>query len=364
MHPSPSLRLWFGAMVLAFVVLWSFFSPRRQTSSAPGANLITPPSPAIQLPSTAVPETKRMKCRELFQAACLRRGITSDPTGDVQPNVRGEIEALRLYEQIIHEHPDWTSDQVDEKLVRNIYTERRRKRMTEAYGWVVQEIKRVIDSQTNSVLSPSLKAKLKERIDSTSLELPPPASLYESEPDLFTKNEMYFESLESGRRVIRVGGAYLLTAKSWFNRVFTLAHELSHSIDPCELKAAKIEPASYRRLARCFYQNKIVKIEPDRLRCDQKNQLGEAFADWMATEVTARAMERYKEKLKTPEDNLHAAINSIRDLCDQEPWVAESETELYPDPTIRIGNIFAENPKIRAILNCEGTSDERPYCSF
>lgn len=363
MHPSPSLRLWFGGMVLAFVVLWSFFNPKKDQGGAPSANRVPQAPQAAQLPPTAEIK-KTIKCRDLFQVACLRRGITSDPSGDVQPNVRGEIEALRLYEQIIHEHPDWTSDQVDEKLVTNIYTERRRRKMLNTFQWVSTEMKRFIDNQADTVLSPAAKAKLKERIDSTSLELPPPASLYEAEPDLFTKNEMYFESLESGRRVIRVGGAYLLTVKSWFNRVFTLAHELSHAIDPCELKAAKIEPAVYRRLARCFYQNKIISKDPERLRCEQKNQLGEAFADWIATEVTAAAMEKYKQKLKSSDDNLHAAINSIRDLCDQEAWVTESDSELYPEPGIRIGKIFAENPKIKSILKCEASPDERPYCTF
>lgn len=366
MHPSPSLRLWFGVMVLSFVVLWSFLTPKRtgefSSQVAPSAD---PVPQAIKLPAAPAPDAKpRLKCLDLFQSACLRRGITSDPSGDVQPNVRGEIEALRLYEEIIHEHPDWTSDQVDEKLVNLIYTERRRLKMLDTFAWVKVEMKRVIDSQDEAILATTLKKKLKQRIDSTILELPPPASLYEAEPDLFTKNEIYFETSSGGRRIIRVGGAYLLTVKSWFNRVFTLSHELSHAIDPCELKAAKIEPAAYRRLARCFWQSKVISKDPERLRCENKNQLGEAFADWMATQVTALAMDKYREKLKTPEDRLHAAINSIRDLCDQETWIGESDNEVYPEPAIRIGRIFASHPRIRNSIQCEVTPDERPYCTF
>ncbi len=366
---TPSIRLWFGVMVFSLVLLWGLLGRDKiGNDTETSASVSAPSARDTQSQSQAAPPTEiiraKMHCQDLFHTACQRRGITSDPSGEVQPNIRGEIEALRLYEEIIHLHPDWTSDEVDEELVKNIYTDKRRRKLLDTFQWVVQEIKRIIEQQPVTIFSADLKKKLKARIDSTFLELPPPASLYSSEPDLFTKNEMYFESLQNGRRVIRVGGAYLLTVKSWFNRVFTLSHELAHSIDPCELRASHIEPAAYRRLARCFHQKKIVQGDSDRVLCSTKNQLGEAFADWVATEVTAHAMERYREKFKNHEDQVHAAINAVRDLCDQEFWVTEADREIYPDPAIRIGKIFAENPKIKSFLNCEEVPNESPYCAF
>ncbi len=367
MHGRPQLRLWFGVLVLSLVVLWSLLAtkPRGELPSGIVSAGGGTPTAAPRTPSAEAPSAKsKMKCADLFQLACLRRGVTVDPSGAVQPNVRGELEALRLYETIIHDNPEWTSEQVDEELVKKIYTERRRTIMLETFRWVAREMKRVIDHKPDNVLTRAVKKKLKQRIDTTYLELPPPASIYASEPDLFTKNEMYFESLENNRRVIRVGGAYLLTAKSWFNRVFTLSHELAHAIDPCELRADKIDPAAYRRLARCFYQQKIILKDPEQHRCGTKNQLGEAFADWMAAEITATAMEHYKERLKTHDDIVHSAINAVRDLCDQESWVAEGDTDLYPDPAVRIAKIFAHNPKIQKFLQCEVDTNEMPYCSF
>ncbi len=367
MHGRPQIRLWFGVLVLSLVVLWSLLSKKPKHEIPTGLVSVGAPAAVPRTPTTEaapVKPAKLMKCAELFHHACTRRGITADPSGVVQPNVRGELEALRLYETIIHENPEWTSDQVDEDLVKKIYTEKRRTIMLDTFRWVAREMKKVIEQYPDTVMTADIKKKLKRRIETTSLELPPPASIYETEPDLFTKNEMYFESLESKRRVIRVGGAYLLTAKSWFNRVFTLSHELAHSIDPCEVKLAKIEPAAYRRLARCFYQQKIIQKDPELHKCGTKNQLGEAFADWMAAELTAVAMEHYKVKLKTHEDILHSAINAVRDLCDQESWVAEGDSDLYPDPAVRIAKIFAHNPKIKKLLQCEVDSNEMPYCSL
>jgi len=75
-------------------------------------------------------------------------------------------------------------------------------------------------------------------------------------------------------------------------------------------------------------------------------------------------MENYKAKFKSYDDALHAGINAIRDLCDQETWVAESDLDQYPDPAIRIAKIFAHNPTIQKFLQCEVDSHEVPYCAF
>ncbi|MCX6104160.1 MAG: hypothetical protein NT000_13010, partial [Proteobacteria bacterium] len=55
-------------------------------------------------------------CEHFYQTACAPKEVIHDPTGSVQPDIKGEVEALRLYETILHEHPDWSNDQIDEEL--------------------------------------------------------------------------------------------------------------------------------------------------------------------------------------------------------------------------------------------------------
>lgn len=353
-------------LIIGTVVLVS--QKREPADSAPlaGASItsdggrVSPGADPTPYPSPGHPEI----CEHFFQLVCARRDVTADPTGNVSPNVRGEVEALRDYEKIIHEHPGWTSDQVDDELVKEIYTDRRRKHLQETFDWVLVMEKEFIDRQPPTVFTPAVKAKLKERLSATKLELPPPAALYETEPDLFTKNEIYYETLGDGRRVIRVGGAYILTAKSWFNRVFTFAHELAHAIDPCELESIPLELPAYHRLAACFSKHGIVHKSMEPVKCGEKNRLGESFADWIAAEITSEALVQRTAKFKNFGETLNSAINSVRDLCNQESWLDESESELYPEPHIRIGVLFAKNPRIAHLLGCAIPEGKDSYCTF
>lgn len=281
-----------------------------------------------------------------------------DPTGLVQPDVAGEVEALRIYETIIHQHPKWTSAEVDEALVKEIYTERRRKRLMETFQWVKGAMIRAIDKEP---IAFTLKRKLKDRIRSTELQLPPPASIYASEPELFTKNDVYYGSFPNGVRAVRVGGAYVLTAKSLFNKIFTFAHELAHAIDPCDLKSLGVSLAPYGKLLQCFhrmgwsFQDKMKSVDS----CLGESLVSEVFADWMATQITADVIRQYQSKFKKPEDVLYSVINSVRDLCHQESWL-EQDLRAHPSPQKRISSIFGYHPGIRALLGCQPVS----YCAF
>lgn len=297
-------------------------------------------------------------CDNLHAYVCAHRRILEDPTGLVQPDVAGEVEALRIYEMIIHQHPDWTSTQVDEELVKQIYTDKRRKRLADTFTWVQQAIVRFIEKQS---LSPDVKEKLRERIKTTELQLPPPASVYSNEPELFTKNDVYYGTFSNGDRAIRVGGAYVLTAKSLFNRIFTFAHELAHAIDPCDLQAVDPQLKPYRKLTACFRQmGWIPKITPTGGHlCDAGSLVPEVFADWLATEITAEVIELYRPKFKGGDDVTNSIINSVRDLCHQETWL-EEDLRAHPSPQSRISFFFGQNTRVRGLLGCAPAK----YCSF
>jgi hypothetical protein len=298
----------------------------------------------------------------MFRSVCQRKGESRDPTGIVHSDAEGELQALRAYEDIIHRHRDWSSDQVDDELVQTIFTPKRRARIESTYAWVEKSIEAFINRQPDTVFSAAEKKILKQRVRSTTLQLPPPASVYADEPDLLTKNDVFYERAANGGMRMRVGGAYLLSAKSWFNVVFTLAHEFGHSIDPCELKVAKVAIPAYHQLASCFLKQGVIAARPNRRECGENDQLSETFADWIAVQVVSEALAHYATEFHDPISLTNAAANSVRDLCELEE--GEFETLLHPSPETRIERIFGRNPAIRHTLGCEDVVSDTPYCDF
>jgi hypothetical protein len=311
-------------------------------------------------------------CTQMYKTVCQKRGVTHDPTGAVKPDVDGELQALREYERIIREHPDWTSARVDEELVSTIYTEKRPAPLRTAYKRVHRTQELLKNRQPENVFTASEKKKLLARLRKTELQLPPPASNYSDEPDLFTKNDVVYERTSEGHMRMRMGGAYVLTAKSWFNLVFTMAHELGHAIDPCELRAARVTIPAYDRLSACFMAHGLIAARSTRRECGDNDQLSETFADWLAVQVSSEALKNFSTEFHGAQ-LANAAMNSVRDLCEQdddEPSRDPAAFEAHPTPEVRIDRIFARNPMIREVLGCgpvqadNGEPDTTEYCGF
>lgn len=311
------------------------------------------------------PSSIRGACGDLHGIVCGKRGATRDPTGSVQTDVTGELRALRTYEEILHRHPEWTSQQADEEFVRTIYTAQERARIESATRWVRNALERFIERQPAEVFDKREKKQLRNRLRRVELQLPIPASAYADEPDLLTKNDVFYERLGNGRMRLRVGGAYLLTAKSWFNLVFTLAHEFAHAIDPCEIRSSNhLSFPAYDRISACFASNGLVTLRNNRHECGRNDQLSETFSDWMAVQISAEALQSFAAEYGE-KDLLNAAINSVRDLCEHEDDPYEQDTELHPSSKTRIERIFGWNPRIREVLGCGPLSDQSwKYCGF
>ncbi|MGZ3708601.1 MAG: hypothetical protein ACXWPM_07315, partial [Bdellovibrionota bacterium] len=285
-----------------------------------------------------------------------------DPTGTVVPDVEGDRQAVRFYEELIEQHPDWSAPQVDDALVAAIYTPKRRGRVQSAFHFVEHTLLKFIDNQPEEVFSAREKRQLKARVRKTQLQLPVNAATYSDEPDLFTKNEVFYERMLDGQMRMRVGGAYLLTAKSWFNIVFTLGHEFAHAIDPCEIRSAHMSLPAYDRLTACFLRNNLIATHKTRLECEQDDQLSETFADWVAVHIAAEALRSYSAEF--PGVQLwNAATNSVRDLCEQEDDLDLLDVQYHPPPQVRIEAIFGRNPEIRQVLGCN-PAPEPEYCDF
>src|SRR4051794_6481392 len=106
-----------GGVSAATLVLLTFNSKPRPGDIAQAP--LTPSAlrvPASQHGTVGPDPLSSTICQNVYRAVCQKRGETHDPTGVVRPDADGEIKALRTYEEIIHQHPDWSSEQVDEEL--------------------------------------------------------------------------------------------------------------------------------------------------------------------------------------------------------------------------------------------------------
>ncbi len=300
-------------------------------------------------------------CIDLYSFVCMTNK-KQDPSGFVKRDAEGEVEALRVMEKIIRTHKKITNDQLNTKLVEQIYTAERVNLLKDLFEDVRKNMLKFIDAQPFQALSLEERIILRKHVERVSLELPPPASLYADETELFTSNDVYYERTNENRTRIRIGGALLFTVKSKFNLAFTLAHELAHSIDPCELKLDQVDILAYHGLAECFG----TPLTEQAGECRAHGRASEIFADWVATHIVADLLTTAATQY-TKAQTKNALMNAVRDLCvEEEPYdddrtpedgkIKETPEELaasHPTSSFRVNHIFAQHPQIRKILGCQ-----------
>ncbi len=298
-------------------------------------------------------------CSNPFQTTCKAPWPTVDPTGVVRSDVTGEVLALRQLRNIIRKNPEWTSAQIDEELAQKLYTPKRKELISKAFRSVIEALTAYLGSLSEDVLNSEEKASLISRISKIELQLPPPAQTYSDAPDLLTKNTLYYERTSTGQMRLRVGGAYILNATSWYNLVFSFAHEIGHAIDPCETRHAQISPRIYEKLIGCFVEQKWV--DPDKTHCEKGEQISEVFSDWLAIEVAARELEKTGGNYSLA-NRVKSAINFSRDLCEQPASPDILNTTNHQGPEIRIGSVVGAHPRLRRFLSCK--SQRSTYCEL
>ncbi len=373
-----------GLLLLIFQwVIGSHFSI-HDTSAAKSnddnsANNSNGATPAVS-PQDNEPRFRVNACKDLYAYVCSSRRV-GDPTGAVRHDSQGEVDALRIYESLIKSNPKLPSQEIDELLVKRIYTPKRTKRVRDLFANAREQLLSFLESPAFSRLSQEERAALKQRVSLVELQLPPPARIYADEPDLFTRNDVFFERLSKGQLRVRVGGALLFTVKSKFNLAFTMAHELAHSIDPCEVKSLKLANLeSYREILQCLDPGLVLtspEIQAKDLErvCSAQGQISELFADWVATHLVAKILAEQRSYSKA--QLRFALYNSVRDLCqdtdddddndenenesrsnaqateeDVEPFLSSS----HPPNEVRVNQIFARHPKIRRMLGCKDSA--------
>ncbi len=133
-----------------------------------------------------------------------------------------------------------------------------------------------------------------------------------------------------------------------------LAHEIGHSVDPNSLRQSGIDVRDdYKTLMECLASKESVSA--------RKDQMGECFADWMATEVLALKI------LKTPKEN---RLNLINEMISFHCFASRSadiferaNDDVHLSSIRRLNGILGAHPVIREALGCPVNGTYK-YCEM
>ncbi len=194
------------------------------------------------------------------------------------------------------------------------------------------------------------------------------------------------------------GNGFLFKSSSEFMMVYFVAHEIAHSMDPCNIGASKDFPFEYD------YQS-VLKVEDlekqnpfsnviSCLRTEQSvgakyrkyddflsfkksmedaglpvgnnpfcihDQITESFADWMAGEVLPEYVVRHFSALSQSQ-RLNGYANTTRLMC--KAIAPQNGYDDHPDTQARLERILMANPKSRELVGCGPPRNDLHYCSM
>ena len=291
------------------------------------------------------------RCSNIYHWVCLGKGVSIDPSGNVSPDRAGELQVEAVRAKLKRSHPNLGDPEIAELFAAQIYDSKSRNRLVSAYHWTLHALENYLSALPSHLFTDTEKIKLILRLREVKLQVPPPASLYSDDPEVLFQDELFYQRIPSGEMRLRIGSAYLLIARSWFNLIFSFAHELAHVIDPCEMKDIGLKLQSYDRIRECFTDHLLIPKIKKEFECEIGDQISEAFADWLGMEITSEALSYFSTEFHGSQV-LEAARNSVRDLCEQEGDEGTLDTQSHPTPHVRIEKIFGRQPIIRQILGC------------
>lgn len=271
---------------------------------------------------------------------------------------------------------------------------------------VFPQVRRLlIESVAKNVSDPELRKKLVGKIKSIRYEgsnCSEDMTGVESISGLMIPNAFYHPTKNIFKYCIGMGALN----QSEFQLAYVIAHELTHSIDPCCIgvgpkeytfqykKDASLEQAQGQHPfggvlaclrtkesvgARNFLVESTASYYPGLAAtsgmlgqspkfedfCNQ-DQIGEAFSDWMASEITPEYIESMHPSLN--KDQMRIGYSNIfRGGCspgsDVENTHVSFMPDVHPESKARINNVILMQPKIRAQMGCSKTVEGRKYCS-
>lgn len=185
---------------------------------------------------------------------------------------------------------------------------------------------------------------------------------------------------------------------SEFSIVHVIAHEMAHSIDPCVIGSlpgfkysdmnleASEQEFPLKNLIPCLRGTKSINARnhyADELKKEKEkekklkkgkqspstryyepslcrhDQIGEAFADWLAAEIIPEYIEdRFK---LNKEQMIKGYSNVFRSYCVDKK---SKELDVHPEDRSRINKILLVNPKVRKQMGCSEIHSDYIYCNI
>lgn len=251
---------------------------------------------------------------------------------------------------------------------------------------VFPRVKQIIINKINSsVQDPEIRKKIIQKIQNITYngndcnEMLPHES--RGVGGFLIENAFY----DSDNQTFRFCNGFLLKNNSEFSIAMVVAHELSHSIDPCGIQSPKsMAPVKFgpvqdhypkefedqfpiNHLLSCLRSKESIGavslLDSFPLFDYQKpfcgdDQIGESFSDWMGAEVLADYSEKHFSSL-SPNQKLIGFSNVFRNLCiDGTPM----GFDVHPDTKARIDRLIMANPKIREQIGCGDPKGNLHYC--
>lgn len=265
-----------------------------------------------------------------------------------------------------------------EKTMKLVTNEKRARKVEKD---IFPKVKKILTAKINEMVAdPEVKMKLINKIQSIAYAGSDCSEVYSSfkgtSVGLLIPNAFYNSALNA----FMYCNGKLLRNNSEFSIVQIITHELSHSIDPCNIqsvmgkkfriyeKRSSIEELEsqypFRGVLGCLHSNESIgalsrssPVDSHRPFCEG-DQIGEAFADWMGAEVLADYTEEYNASL-SPNQKLIGYSNIFRDYCNMPQ---ESGFDVHPSLRSRIDRILMANPKIRKQIGCGQPKNGLHYC--
>ncbi len=261
--------------------------------------------------------------------------------------------------------------------------------LTKVEKEIFPKTKELLKSRIRSMsIKPAEKTRMLEKIEATKYDGSDCSEVTDTTgiAPAFLPNAFYNPAKNSFKFCL----GYFRASDSEFNIVHTIAHELSHSIDPCQFSdGSSIAPFTQRKsnaevedtylrknFLSCLRSKHSVGakhlrddtpmpissteslVYNDTQRLCGGDELIEAVPDWFAAEVLADYSESYFEKL-TKKQKQRGFSNTLRATCRE----TRNDGSQHPKSRDRINGLLLVHPKIRAQMGCIGDAPKR-YCDI
>jgi hypothetical protein len=257
------------------------------------------------------------------------------------------LKAYRLWEELKTAHPDSEDEELRDLFVERVFSTRKMEEISKAFEWVRDHLRDWVLDAPESTIPKKDKESLVYRINQIRIEDPTVEDSYVNDAYLLFSDEIQYVRYDNGFLKIRFGGAYILGEPGRSNLVFSLAHEMAHAIDPCELVRTGAHVSAFKPVESCFREKRWYNTSLGD-GCGERPHLAELFADWIGARILARSL-----KDVAPERRTEALQSAVADLC-------YAVGKSHPAPEVRIGRILGESPEVRGELGCSGPASD--YC--